>query len=189
MKHILYLASGSSRRFGVNKLLYELDGRPLYRHGLDMLAGLVAGRDDCTLTVVSRYAAVREGARTLGVHAVPSPESEKGLSYTIRAGLDAVRLMPRDSVVFVAADQPYLTGETVARLLDAAAPGVQAARVCFGERRGNPCLFGPAMLPALRALSGDEGGRDLLRDTDCVYVQAVRARELDDVDTTADLLD
>ena len=67
MKHILYLASGSSRRFRVNKLLYELDGKPLYQHGLDMLTALVAGRDDCTLTVVSRYAAVREGAKALGV--------------------------------------------------------------------------------------------------------------------------
>lgn len=188
MKHILYLASGSSRRFGVNKLLYSVGGKPLYRHGLDELAALAAGRDDCTLTVVSRYAAVREGAKALGVAAVPSPESEKGLSYTIRAGLDAVRLLPRDFVVFVAADQPYLTGKTVARLLDAAAPGVRMARVCFGERRGNPCLFAAALAPDLRALEGDEGGRELLRGADCVTVQADCERELYDVDKVSDLM-
>lgn len=187
MKHILFLASGNSRRFGENKLLHVLDGKPLYRHGLDMLAQLVREREDCTLTVVSRYAGVRAGAESHGVRAVDSPESEKGLSYTIRAGLDALDLQDGDFVVFVVADQPYLTAETVARLLNAAAPGVRMARVVFGERRGNPNLFCAALAPALRALEGDEGGRELLRGADCVLVQAGSERELYDVDTEGDL--
>ena len=182
MKHILFLASGNSRRFGENKLLHVLDGKPLYRHGLDMLAELTRGREDCTLTVVSRYAAVRTGAEALGVRAVDSPESEKGLSYTIRAGLDALDLQDGDFVVFVVADQPYLTAETVARLLDAAGPGV-----VFGERRGNPNLFCAALASELRALEGDEGGRELLRGADCVLVQAGSERELYDVDAWSDL--
>src|SRR5699024_5352593 len=116
MTHILYLAGGSSRRFGENKLLYPLDGRPLYRHGLDMLAALVQTRRDCTLALVSRYDAVLDGARACGVRAVYSSESEKGQSYTIRAGLDALDLQPDDFVAFVVADQPYLTARTMARL-------------------------------------------------------------------------
>lgn len=187
MKHILFLASGNSRRFGENKLLHVLDGKPLYRHGLDMLAELAHERADCTLTVVSRYAAVRAGAETLGVRAVDSPESEQGLSYTIRAGLDALDLQDGDFIVFVVADQPYLTKETVTRLLDAAAPGVRMARVVFGERRGNPNLFCAALVPELYALRGDEGGRELLRGADCVLVQAGSERELYDVDTAQDV--
>ena len=187
MKHILFLASGNSRRFRENKLLHVLDGKPLYRHGLDMLAELAHERTDCTLTVVSRYAAVRAGAQALGVRAVDSPESEKGLSYTIRAGLDALDLQDGDFIVFVVADQPYLTKETVARLLDAAEPDVRMARVAFGERRGNPNLFCAALAPALRALEGDEGGRELLRGADCVLVQAEGEQELYDVDTWSDL--
>ena len=104
MTHILYLAGGSGRRFGENKLLYPLDGRPLYRHGLDMLATLAKTRDDCTLAVVSRYGAVLDGARALGVRAVYSPDSEKGLSCTIRAGLDALALRAGDFVAFVVAE-------------------------------------------------------------------------------------
>lgn len=61
-KHILYLAAGSSSRFGSNKLLCPLEGKPLFRHGLDTLAALVQGRKDCDLTVVSRYAPILEAA-------------------------------------------------------------------------------------------------------------------------------
>ena len=189
MTHILYLAGGNSRRFGENKLLYPLDGRPLYRHGLDMLAALIQTRDDCTLTVVSRYEAVLDGVRACSVRTVYSPESEKGQSYTIRAGLDALDLRQGDFIAFVVADQPYLTARTMARLLDAAAPGVQCARVCFGARRGNPALFSAALAPALRALTGDEGGRTLLARPDCVLVPADSARELCDIDTPAQAQD
>ena len=38
MIHIIYMAAGNSRRFGSNKLFYELDGKPMYRHLLDRLA-------------------------------------------------------------------------------------------------------------------------------------------------------
>ena len=31
------MAAGNSRRFGSNKLFYELDGKPMYRHLLDRL--------------------------------------------------------------------------------------------------------------------------------------------------------
>ena len=37
MIHIIYMAAGNSRRFGSNKLLYELDGKPMNRHLLDHL--------------------------------------------------------------------------------------------------------------------------------------------------------
>ena len=37
MIHIIYMAAGNSRRFGSNKLFYELDGKPMYRHLLERL--------------------------------------------------------------------------------------------------------------------------------------------------------
>ncbi len=66
----MYLASGSSRRFGSNKLLHEVDGQPMYLWGLEMLQALVHARKDCTLTVVSRYEEIRTAARSRGIAAV-----------------------------------------------------------------------------------------------------------------------
>ena len=152
-KHILYLAAGSGSRFGSNKLLCPLEGKPLFRHGLDTLAALVQGRKDCDLTVVSRYGPVLESARAAGARAVDSPDSAQGLSFTIRAGLSALSpIPPEDFLLFVAADQPRLGSGTAARLLDAACPGVLIAAACWESQPGNPVLFSAALLGLLTRL-------------------------------------
>ena len=52
---LIYLAAGNSRRFGSNKLLYELEGRPLYRHLLDRLVSLSRQHADWEVIVVTQY--------------------------------------------------------------------------------------------------------------------------------------
>ena len=185
MTHILYLAAGSGRRFGSNKLLYPVEGKPLFAHGLDTLTSVAGERGDCTLTVVSRYPEILAAARNAGAFAVESPESEKGLSYTIRAGvLSLPPLTENDFLLFAVADQPWLAGETVLRLLDAARPGIWAASVCFGARRGNPTLFAASLIPELLSLQGDEGGRTILRrhPEKVVTVPVTEEREVRDID-------
>ena len=187
-KHMIYLAAGSSRRFGANKLLQILGGKPLYRYGLELLAGLCAERDDVTLTVVSRCAEILNTAHALGVRAVYGTDSEKGQSFSIRAGLTALGpLAGTDFVLFAVADQPRLTRATVARLLDAAAPGVETAVASFDGQAGSPALFAAALLPELLALTGDQGGRVVLRRHACLHVRADSAAELCDIDTPAAL--
>ena len=185
-KHILYLAAGSGRRFGSNKLLYNWKGKSLYRYGLDMLADLVQRREDCTLTVVSRYPEIREAAAALGARAVDSPESDKGLSFTIKSAIQALGgLAPEDFLLFAAADQPWLGAGTVSRLQDAARPGLLAATAAWGERPGSPTLFSAELAPQLLALTGDRGGRAVLEACGerCRRIQADDPRELEDVDT------
>ena len=56
--------SGGQKRRGIQTVQGQparRGRRPLYRHGLDMLASLAKTRDDCTLAVVSRYGAVLDG--------------------------------------------------------------------------------------------------------------------------------
>ena len=42
------MASGYGRRFGSNKLYARLDGRPLYRHGLECLLAAAGELKDLT---------------------------------------------------------------------------------------------------------------------------------------------
>lgn len=90
MIYLICLAAGRGRRFGADKLLTPWRGRPLYAWGLATLAAACAGRTDARLIVVTNTPAIADAARTLGGEAVPSPESEKGQSFSLRAGLDAL---------------------------------------------------------------------------------------------------
>ena len=189
MKHILYLAAGSSRRFGGNKLLYPVDGIPLYLHGLRTLASVCAVHTDADLTVITRSEEIVAKARCLGASAVLSPESEMGISYTIRAGIYSLgSLAEEDYLLFAVADQPYLSADTVCALLGKADEGVLCATAAFGDQVGNPTLFSAALAEELCALEGDTGGRKILKRhaAECAVVQCRDANEFRDVDVRED---
>ena len=88
MIHIIYMAAGNSRRFGSNKLFYELDGKPMYRHLLDRLVEIKnrynkSKPDSQTIdiTVVTRYREILDYCACIpDCHAVISPDSKKGIS-------------------------------------------------------------------------------------------------------------
>ncbi|MDY3013873.1 MAG: nucleotidyltransferase family protein [Evtepia sp.] len=187
MIHLLYLAAGSSRRFGANKLLAPFRGLPLFLHGLTVLEKVCAQRTHCTLRVVSQYQEILDTVRKKGLVGVESPQSPLGLSYTIKAGLSTLPpLAPEDFLVFAVADQPFLSEETLTRLLDAARPGVTAACVSWDGQPGNPTLFSASLAPALHALQGDQGGRVVLRQNPCLLVPAASPEEGRDIDTPQD---
>ncbi len=183
-KHILYLASGSSRRFGSNKLLHPLDGKPMYLWGLETLNSVAQKRNDCDVTVVSRYKTIRERASFMGFHTVDSPGSEMGISHTIRAGIASLKTPGEDDyLLFMVADQPYLTESSIERLLDLAETGVICGSLSYEGCPGNPTLFSIRLIPELLTLQGDTGGRAVLRQHECVYIEANSGKELEDIDT------
>ncbi len=57
---LIYLAAGNSRRFGRNKLLYEVDGRPMYLHLLERLMEIADADKRYELLVVTQYQEIRE---------------------------------------------------------------------------------------------------------------------------------
>ena len=184
-EHLILLAAGSARRFGENKLLRPLNGRPLYAHGLAALLAAAKERPNADVTVVSRTPEILAAARAAGAKAVESPLSERGLSFTIKAALDSLEPMSEgDYLLFAVADQPFLTAASVAALLEQAAPPTRGATLCFGEKVGSPTLFSASLAGQLRALEGDRGGRAVLRALggECLRVQAESERELEDID-------
>lgn len=186
-KHIIYLAAGNSRRFGSNKLLYEYKGKPLYQHGLDMLTELIEEERDISLTVVTQYEQIEQELKKRKIRVILSKESKKGISYSIRAGIEGLTpLSAEDYVMFVVADQPYLTKETVKALLECADGTTENASVRFGERLGNPVLFSMRFKEELLALTGDQGGRTVMRRHHCRYVYIADEKELLDIDVKED---
>lgn len=243
MIHIIYMAAGNSRRFGSNKLFYELDGKPMYRHLLDHLIKIKdrynklkntgtnkpldsdemdadtvidtyigtdiglskkAGKKTknaesnnpaIDITVVTRYREILDYCACIpDCHAVLSPDSEKGISYTIKAGIMAVQEQKKtgmqDYYMFAVADQPYLKSKSVIKLIDKVLENKGNKRLVFslrcGDAVGNPCVFHSSLIPQLLSLEGDKGGRSVAKKYDCVYVDIADERELMDIDTLSD---
>ena len=186
--HIIYLAAGSSRRFGSNKLLWVYEGLPLYRHGLDRLIEMASDRDDCTLTVVSRYDEILGYASAYpGVHTVNSPLSHLGASFSIRAALQTLHDIgfdDSDYFMFMVADQPHISRKTLDAIADAAYSGCLTTSASYGDRRGNPVLFSAELAGELLALSGDIGGRQVLRThpENHIDISTGSPQELEDID-------
>lgn len=240
MIHIIYMAAGNSRRFGSNKLFYELDGKPMYRHllerlieikdrynkskntgtnkpldsdemdadtvidtyiGTDIGLSKKAGKKTknaesnnpvIDITVVTRYREILDYCSSIpDCHAVLSPDSEKGISYTIKAGIMAVQEQKKtgmqDYYMFAVADQPYLKSQSVIKLMDKVLENKGNKRLVFslhcGDAVGNPCVFHSSLIPQLLSLEGDKGGRSVAKKYDCVYVDIADERELMDIDS------
>lgn len=185
---LIYLAAGNSRRFGSNKLLYELDGKPLYRHLLDRLVRLCIRRPEWEVAVVTQYPVIYDELVKSNIPVVFSPDSYKGASYSVRTGLKAAA--DAQACAFFVADQPYFTEKSAEAFLETMEKN-QAGLGCVacGERTGNPAWFSRQYFPELLELKEDQGGRRVLKKhpEEILYFPVAEERELQDMDTQLDI--
>ena len=182
---LIYMASGFSRRFGGNKLLAPLAGIPLYRHGFDHLQDAARRIESalpcsCRLYVVSQYDEILSWCRT---HDTVAGE---GMAASVRLGVEASAAA--DAWAFFAADQPFLSDETISDfVVQYAQSGCGIGCAVSGSRRGSPAIFSHAYKDELLALQGDRGGRAILAAyEDDLWQFAVPEGELCDIDTRDD---
>lgn len=187
------MASGYGRRFGSNKLYARLDGRPLYRHGLECLlaaAGELKEKDgfDVGLILVSQYRDILEDGKDLGLEAVYNGFSSQGITASLRLGTKAAG-EDTDILLFFVADQPYMKGTTVASFVRGfAGCGYGIGCVKSGDRKGNPAAFSGRYRQELLALWGDRGGSVIMKaHPGDVWTMEVPAEELKDIDLQEDL--
>lgn len=178
------LAAGNAARFGENKLLTEFRGRPLIEWAF---AALPAERL-AAVTVVTQYEAVAALARDRGFSVVRNEAPELGVSHSVALGTRALKERC-EGLLFLVADQPLLGRQTVEGILDRfLAEPDRIVVPAAGERQGNPCVFPAALFPDLEALTGDRGGKQLIRRfPERVERVSVAPQELFDVDTLSDL--
>ncbi len=181
---LIYLAAGNSRRFGSNKLLYELEGKPLYRHLLDRLVRICTRHQEWEVVVVTQYPEIYEEVARSNIKAIFSPDSHKGASYSIRAGLHGAA--DAQACVFYVADQPFLAEESAEAFLETMEmQQADLGCVICGSETGNPVWFSQKYFPELSELKDDQGGRKVLKKhlEDAILFAVENERELKDIDT------
>ncbi|MBQ7465782.1 MAG: nucleotidyltransferase family protein [Oscillospiraceae bacterium] len=174
------MAAGSASRFGNNKLLSSLDGVTLAQRAIDA----VPLEKLHSAVVVTGYPEIAALAHDRGLGVVLNDRPEDGASRTVRLGVEALEASC-DAILFLVSDQPLLTRQTVADLIDFyhQHPGHIVAAAHNGVR-GNPCLFPRDYFNALKSLTGDTGGSAVIRrHEENLLLMEVSAPQLEDVDT------
>ena len=213
----ILLAAGNSRRFGSNKLLYSLDGKPMYSYGLDVMETLLEKHPECELCVVTRFQPIMEATELIAkklsntmkfseennslvenhslrdplrdvqrVQVICSPESVNGISYSIKAGILAqMNEEVPDYYLFMVSDQPYVSVETIDRLIqETTSSNAIGGCVTWENTLGNPVIFAKELREDLLKLQGDKGGKSILKkyEEQICKVKAGSKRELEDKD-------
>lgn len=181
----LVLAAGAGRRFGGVKQLALLDGRPLLEHATRALAEC-ARLDGVVVTLGADAERIARAVDLHGARRALVVDWAEGVAASLRTGLAA--LDPRaEAVVVVLGDQPGITAEMVARVVDAArASDCPAVRATHGGRPGHPVLLRRELFAPIRELRGDVGAAAVLAGVETMTVEC-GPRAVLDVDTAADL--
>lgn len=180
------LAAGASTRFGECKQLLDWQGEPMMTHVTDV--ALEAGLNPVIVVLGCEF---EETYRALGDRPVLKLINwrwDEGLSSSVQTGLSAIP--PEvESAVFLQSDQPGITPGLLRAMVGKSERSNGAiVRPVYKDRGGTPVLFPRRFFGELAAVTGDEGGRSLLRrHRDEVETVTVEDPDiLTDIDTRAD---
>ncbi len=171
----LVLAAGQARRMGSNKLVAELDGKPLLRHAAE--AALASQAEPVVLVTGHEREKAEAAVSGLGLRSVHNADYAAGLSTSLHRGLAALPAEV-DGAVVLLGDMPRVTADVLNRLIAAFNPVEDRALVVptFKGKRGNPLLFARRFFAEVQAIQGDQGARQLLGE----YPELVAEVALDD---------
>jgi len=183
------LAAGASARFGPgNKLVASVGGSPLVRRVAEALAG--AGVSEIVVVTGADAAPIEGALDGIAVRFVQNANWQDGMGTSIAAGVAALGEAP-DGAFIVPGDMPLLT-PVLLRSLIADFERLGGAPIVYpatpdGDQR-NPVLWPRRLFPRLRALSGPEGAKALLRSLPAESVAvAGDPAVFADIDTPEDL--
>ncbi len=158
----IVLAAGRSTRMGgANKLLAEINGRPLVRIAAE---GAFASQARPVIVVTGHQRERVEAAlKGLDVRLAHNPEFAKGLSTSLKAGIAEVP-PDVDGAIVCLGDMPQVSAQLIDLLLAAFDPekGALVVVPTINGKRGNPVVWSRRFFPELTALDGDIGARHLI---------------------------
>ena len=185
-KGILLLAAGAGKRFGGDKLSAVVDGQPMYIRAMDVIDAQV---DVVHRIVVTGQPSILTEGKMRGWDVVINENPEKGISWSIRLGMEQMlkEVPDLDGILFMVCDQPWLTKETVGRMLTQFEKGILS--LSYNGRSGNPVLFSKDYFEELMTLEGDVGGRQVMNKhkAEIYYLEIFNEKELRDVDRREEL--
>lgn len=184
---IVILAAGGASRMGRPKLLLPYGESSLLENAID--AAKSSGISRILLVAGSWHEAVEKISAEKNILSAINPRWQNGISSSIHTGIaHAVAVWPEtDGILFMVADQPFVTGELLAALVASQkSSGLPAVASGYSGTVGTPAIFHHSLFEEVGHLSGDHGARKiLLNHKDQTGVVPFMAGETD-IDTPAE---
>ncbi len=160
---IIVLAAGqSSRMRGRDKLMEEVDARPLLRRQAEIARAITSGPVIVALPPRPhpRYAALAG----LDVTLCEVADAAEGMNASLRTAFGALPAGARAAMMLLA-DLPELTEDDlriVGQSIDTNSETLVWRGATSDGKPGHPIVFAAALFPAFATLRGDGGGREVV---------------------------
>jgi molybdenum cofactor cytidylyltransferase len=182
----ILLAAGQSKRMGQLKQGLPFGDSTVLERSIDNLAH--SRVDEVIVVLGYRAEGLRERVASRRVKIAINPAYEQGMSTSIAAGLQLIDDRAQ-AVMFALADQPFIGSEIIDRLIDEFHRHTEGIVVpSYRGRRGHPVIFAIEYKEELLHLTGDVGGRGVIKEhPDDVLEVAVDTEAINvDIDTVSD---
>jgi molybdenum cofactor cytidylyltransferase len=180
----LILAAGEGRRFGATKQLAELRGRPLLTYAVEAMLAVPAVSP--VAVVLGHDAdAIRARIDFGDAETVVCDDWHEGQAASVRRGVAALGNVA--AAVITLGDQPFITPQVIAGVLDFDPDYHDAVRATYGGAPGHPVLLTRRLLRRANELEGDVGFRDLLVGQRVRRFEAGHLCDPADIDTREEL--
>jgi molybdenum cofactor cytidylyltransferase len=180
------LAAGMSRRLGRPKQLLRIGERTLIEHVVER--AMSSSLDEIVVVTGAHGEAVKAALDGRHVRIIINERFREGQGTSLAAGIRSLG-DEVDAAVVLLGDQPGIASVVIDRVAEARRErGASIVMAEYGLKRGHPVLFGREHFPALMALDGDRGGREIIvrHPSEVSVVPADRKSIPPDIDTEED---
>lgn len=158
----IILAAGEGKRMGKVKLALPLGDKQLIEWVLQAVK--LAPLDKYFLVVRPEDKEMIKTGEKWGAEIVLNSEYRSGMSSSIKKALHQISSEELEGFFVLLGDQPFINPSIIFKMLKAFTPGKKEMIVPFyKDRQGNPVFFDGYWKDELMKLSGDVGGRVLIK--------------------------
>ena len=168
-------------------LVRDADGASWLQHAVEIL--LEGGCNGVTVVLGAGADEAVSLLDGLGVDVVIAHDWDKGMSASLRSGLESLTGSDADAAVVSLVDLPDLTAAVVRRVLSEREGDEALARASYHGRPGHPVVLGRAHWAAVTgSASGDAGARVYLAEHDAALVECGDLASGSDVDARSSVV-
>lgn len=182
---VILMASGFSKRMGQNKLLLEIENKKIYQHTVTAIQESQINQK----IIVSSYDEILDYCeKNTDFFCVKNNNSHLGQSQSIKLGI--LNSSSCRGYMFLPCDMPFITPSIIDEIADYFMKDITSIVVPrIHEKNTMPTIFSYDFKEELLNISGDIGGRDIIKK----YIDKVRYMDIKgdellvDIDTKEDL--